>query len=158
MSDNLIGAVVHSDYVAVVLLQQVGPKSFTLQEETTLKLQTGDRPPAYHVLHNQFQDYVKQHRAKYVCIKQSALSRGAMKMVHLKAAEIRGIIQCSAAAAGAEVRLFNKASVSRNSGRTNGRKVDDYLKDHSYWSSIGLSNLPKGMREAAFVVVEEFSS
>jgi hypothetical protein len=158
MPNNLIGVVVHSDYVDVVLLQQVGPKSFALQDETTLKLQTGDRPPAYHILHSQFQDYVKQHRAKYVCVKQSALSRGAMKMVHLKAAELRGIIQCGAAAAGAEVCLFNKASVSRTSGAAGGRKVDEYLKDNSYWSSIGLSSLPKGMREAAFVVVEEFLS
>jgi hypothetical protein len=158
MPDNLIGVVVHADYVDVVLLQQNGADSFVLQDETTLKLQTGARAPAYHVLHNQFQDYVKRHHATCVCIKQSALSHGPAKMALLLAAELRGIVQCGAAAANVEIRLFNKASVSRSSGKAGGRKVDEYLKDHGYWDGIGLSNLKKGMREAAFVVVEEFSN
>jgi hypothetical protein len=158
MHDNLIGAVVHSDYVDVVLLKLIGANSFELRDETALELQTGDRPPAYHILHGQFHDYVKQHSAKHVCIKQSALSRPAITMAHLQAAELRGIIQCAAAAAGADVRLFNKASASRTSGNAGGRKVDEYLKDNVFWAGIGLSGLPKGMREAAFVVVAEFSN
>jgi hypothetical protein len=157
MADNLIGVVVHSNYVDVVLLQQVRPNSFELKDETRLELQTGDRPSAYHVLHGQFQDYVKQRHAAHVCIKQSALSLRGMKMGHLQAAELRGVVQCGAAAAGAVVRLFSKASASRSSGKAGGRKVDDYLKDQAYWDGIGLSDLPKGMREAAFVVVDEFS-
>jgi hypothetical protein len=158
MSDNLIGVVVHADYVDVVLLQQNGTDSFVLQDETTLKLQTGPRPQAYHVLQKQFLDYVRQYHAKCVCIKQSALSRSPATMALLLAAELRGIVECGAAAANAEIRLFNKASVSRTSGKAGGRKVDEYLKDQDYWDGIGLSNLQKGMREAAFVVVEEFSN
>jgi hypothetical protein len=154
MPDNLIGVVVGSDYAEVVLLQQTGPNAFTVADETTLSLQTGDRPPAYNVLHGQFCDYVQQHDAVCVCIKQTALSQRATRMVHLQAAELRGVVQAAAAASGVEVRLVNKAAVSRTFG---GRKVDEYISDNAYWDRLGLSALKKGLREAAFVIVAEFA-
>jgi hypothetical protein len=154
MPNKIIGVVVHSDYVDLVLLQQNAADSFSLDDETALSLQTGERPAAYHILHGQFLDYVQQHQATCVCIKQSALSTGATKMVHLMAAELRGVVQAAAAASGVGVRLFNKSSVSRTFGD---RKVDEYLKDHDYWDGIGLNSLKKGMREAAFAAVAMFS-
>lgn len=154
MADNLIGVVVGSDYVDVVLLQKVGSDTFTVEDESTFSLQTGDRPAAYNILHGQFCDYIQQHGAVCVCFKQSALSQGATKMVHLQAAELRGVMQAAAAASSAEVRLVNKASVSRTFGD---RKVDEYLKDNGYWDRLGLADLKKGLREAAFVILAEFA-
>lgn len=155
MPDNLIGVVVGSDYVDVVLLQQSGPNTFTVQDETTLTLQTGDRPTAYSVLRDQFSDYLQQHHAVCVCIQQTALSRRGITMGHMLAAELRGVIQAAAAASCSQVRLVSKATVSRTFGD---RKVDEYLGDDSYWQTIGLAGLKKGLRHAAFVVVCEFST
>jgi hypothetical protein len=157
MADNLIGVVVSSESVDVVVLQQNGAPPFTLQTETTFKLQMGDRANAYRVLHDQFVSFVKRHHATQVCLKKSALSLRGMKMVHLEAAELRGVVQCAAIVGGAEIRLFNRASASRASGKAGGRDVNAYLKDDTHWDSLGLSELSKGRREAAFAVVEEFS-
>lgn len=158
MPDNLIGVVVHSDFVDVVVLQQNSTPPFTLQSETTFKLQTGDRPPAYRILHDQFRDYVKSQCATHVCIKKSAVNRSGMSMAHLEAAELRGVVQSASVAGGAKVRLFDKAVTSRRSGKAGGRDVDEYLKANEHWDGLGLNDLSKGRREAAFAVVSEFST
>lgn len=154
MPNNLIGVTVAAKQLHVVLVTQTAAQAFTLQGETKMNLQDGDRPAAYNVMHGQFLDYVRQHHAACVCLKGSAVSLGGTKLAHLEAAELRGVVQAAAAASGAEVRVMNKAAVSRNFGA---RKVDEYLKDDAYWISIGLSSIPKGFREAAFAVIAEFS-
>jgi hypothetical protein len=155
MPNNLIGVTVGAEQLHVVLVTQTATRTFTLLDETKMNLQHGDRPAAYNVMHGQFADYVRQHDTSCVCIKGSAVSLGGTKLAHLGAAELRGVVQAAAALSGAEVRVMNKAAASRNFGT---RKVDEYLRDDSYWSSIGLSSLPKGFREAAFAVIAEFSS
>jgi hypothetical protein len=157
MADNLIGVVVHADYVDVVVLQQSGLTTFILRDESTFKLQTGDRSPAYLIIHDQFRDYVTALHATHVCVKESALNRSGMTMAHLAAAELRGIVKCASTAGGAEVVLFKKASVSRASGKAGGRDVDGYLADDAHWCGLGLASLTKGRREAAFAIVTKFS-
>ena len=53
MPDKIIGVTVGGGQVQVVLLTHDGPDAFTLEDETTLNLQKGDRPAAYSVLHGQ---------------------------------------------------------------------------------------------------------
>jgi sporulation-control protein spo0M len=48
---------------------------------------------------------------------------------------------------------MTKAAASRNFGT---RKVDEYLKDDSFWAGQNLTTLKKGLREAAFAVISEF--
>lgn len=153
MADKLIGVTVAANEVHVVLLSKGAAKDFTLDDQTTMNLQDGGRPAAYNTIHGQLSDYVSQHRAKCVCIKGSAVSMGGTKLAHLQAAELRGVVQAAAAAAGAEVRIMTKANASRNFGT---RKVDEYLKDDGYWRGVGLANLKKGQREAAFAVISQF--
>ena len=155
MSDNLIGVTVASDHVDVVLLNQTTPGSFTLKDETTFNLQSGCRASAYNVLHGQFSDYMRRHQATCVCLKGSAVSLMGTKLVHLEAAELRGVLKAAVAANGVAIRILSKAATSRTFGT---RKVDAYLKDDSYWAGLGLSSLKKGMREAAFLVVAEYST
>ena len=155
MPTRLIGVTVGSGQVNVVLLSQETNGSFTLDEETTLKLQDGDRASAYSVMHGQFLDYVLQHASACVCVKRSAVSRRGTTLAHLEAAELRGVILAAASQANAEVRTVSKAATSRTFGD---RKVDQYLRDDGYWNGIGLGGLKKGMREAAFAAVCEFSN
>jgi|HubBroStandDraft_6_1064221.scaffolds.fasta_scaffold297340_2 hypothetical protein len=154
MPDKLIGVTVSASEVHVVLLTKNGTNDFTLDDQTTMNVQKGDRPEAYNTLHGQFSDYVRQHRVKSVCIKGSAVSLGGTTLAHLQAAELRGVVEAAAAAAGAEVRLMTKATASRNFGT---RKVDEYLKDDTYWQDIDLQDLKKKMREAAFAAIYGFS-
>ena len=153
MTEKIIGVVVAPDEVRVVLLTKDATLGFILDEQTTMNLQHGGRAAAYNEIHGQFSDYVRQHHAKCVCIKGSAVNQKGTGGAHLRAAELRGVIQAAAATTGVEVRIVIKAAVSRKSTR----KVDAYLKDDEYWESLGLPKLKKGLREAAFVAISEFS-
>jgi hypothetical protein len=154
MPDNLAGVVVGSDRVEVVLLEQNGPTTFTVQDESAFSLQTGARPAAYFVLHRQLHDYLRQHQVTAACVPKSTVNRAGTQGVHLLAAELRGVVQCAAAASKVDVRLVNKGSISRNFGH---QKFDEYLRDDGFWAGVGLPGLKKGKREAALLVVAEFS-
>jgi hypothetical protein len=79
---------------------------------------------------------------------------GGTKMVHLEAAELRGVA-LAAAAAVCDVRLVSKAATSRTFGN---RGVDDYLRDNKFWTGHGLDAIKKGAREAAFTAISQFAS
>lgn len=150
MPTKIIGLTVGADEAHVVVLTKNDNGDYIFEDQTCLKLQEGDRPAAYNTIHGQFMDYVEQRQVQCVCIKGSAVSLGGTKLVHLHAAELRGVIQTAAAAAGTQVKLMTKAAASRNFGT---RKVDEYLKDDDYWNKCGLADVKKGMREAAFVAI-----
>ena len=86
-------------------------------------------------------------------IKASAVSLGGTKKAHLEAAELRGVA-LAAAVNVCEVRAVSKAVTSRTFGS---RGVDEYLKDNDYWTGLGLGDLKKGMREAAFTAISQFA-
>jgi len=150
MPERLIGVTVGADQVNVVLLEKDSPYAFRLDDERTHHHKEGPRPVAYNVLYGQFHDYIQQRRATRVCIKGSAVSLGGTKLPQLHAAELRGVVQAAAAGAGVEVRTATKSVTSRTFGT---RKVDEYLKDNEYWKTIGLADLKKGLREAAFAAI-----
>lgn len=153
MPEKLIGVTVVANQIHVALLTKDATNGFTLDDQTTMNLQDGDRPAAYSEIHGQFLDYVRQHHVKCVCVKGSAVSQGGTGLAHLQAAELRGVIQAAAATAGVEVRIMIKATTSRKFGT---RKVDEYLKDDDYWKGLGLPKLKKGLREAAFAAISQF--
>ena len=150
MPTKLLGVTVSAETADLVVLTKEDNGSFTLEAQTKLHLQNGDRPAAYDTIHGQFMDYVKQRKVECVCIKGSAVSMGGTRLPHLEAAELRGVIQAAASAAGASVRIMIKAAASRNFGT---RKVDEYLSDDGYWDVLGLQLLKIGMREAAFAAI-----
>jgi hypothetical protein len=151
---KLAGIKVSADSVSLVTMTTDAAGDFTLVDQSTLKLQAGARPAAYHVLQCQLADYLQQRKIEYACIKGSAVSIGGTSLAHLESAELRGVVQAAAVAAGAEVRIVSKANVSRNFGT---RKVDEYLRDDQFWIDASLAGVKKGMREAAFTVLSQFS-
>jgi hypothetical protein len=153
MPTKILGAKVGSDVAEIVILTKEDNGDFTLEDQTTMKLQKGERPSAYDIFHGQLSDFIKHQKVKTVCIKGSTVSMGGTKLAHLHAAELRGVVQAAAASAGTEVRIMTKAAASRNFGT---RKVDEYLKDDTFWAGLNLTTLKKGLREAAFAVISEF--
>lgn len=153
MSTQIAGILVGADEVHVTLLTKEDDATLTVNDQTTLRLQTGARPQAYNILQRQFDDYVRQNNVECVCVKSSAVNRSGTKLAHLEAAELRGVIQ-SAAAGVCQVKLMNKAATSRTFGS---RKVDEYLKDDEFWREQGLDDVKKGMRESAFIAISQFT-
>jgi hypothetical protein len=128
--------------------------AFELEASKTLHLQSGERPSAYHVIFEQVVALVQERKLDCACIKASGLSLAGTKKAHLEAAELRGVVQ-AACASTCEVKLVSKSNASRTFGD---RKVDQYLRDDSFWEKQGLEDLPKGKREAAFQVLASFAS
>jgi hypothetical protein len=153
MATKLLGAKIGSDMAEIVVLTKEDNGDFTLGDQTIMKLQDGARPTAYDTFHGDFLDFVSHQQVQTVCIKGSTVSLGGTKLAHLHAAELRGVVQAAAAAAGVEVRIMTKSAASRNFGD---RKVDAYLKDDTFWTGLNLGPLKKGLREAAFAVISEF--
>ena len=150
---RFIGFEISSSKVNYAILTLEG-EEFELEAANTLHLQSGERPSAYHVMFEQVAALVSERELDCVCIKSSGISLAGTGLAHLEAAELRGVVQAACASA-CKVRLVNKANTSRNFGE---RKVNEYLKDDSFWKSMGLETLAKGKREAAFQVVACFSA
>lgn len=152
MPQILAGIVVSSGEIYLVILEKEG-ETFQIVSQATLKLQIGERATAYRVIHGQLHDQLEAANVECVCIKSSAVSLGGTKKTHLEAAELRGVALASSASV-CEVRAVSKAVTSRTFGD---RKVDQYLKDDAFWIDHGLSDLKKGMREAALTAISQFS-
>ena len=153
MATKLLGAKIGSDMAEIVVLTKEDNGNFTLEDQTTMKLHDGPRPTAYDTFHGEFSDFIAHQHVQTVCIKGSTVSMGGTKLAHLHAAELRGVVQAAAAAAGVEVRIMTKSAASRNFGD---RNVDAYLKDDAFWTGINLGALRNGLREAAFAAISEF--
>lgn len=152
MSERWVGMVVSGDKVTVVDAEVTEKGSLTLQADVTWKLQSGEKPAAYHVLSQQCANYLKENNISKVLIKASATSRAGVKLGHFHSAELRGAVQACAASV-CEVKVISKAALSRNFGE---RKVDEYAKDDDYWEQhFDGEELRIGSREAAIMLLAE---
>jgi len=122
----------------------------TILADDTWRLQSGQRPLAYRVLHQRCADYLRENGVDKVVIKASALPTGAAKLGLLTSAEVRGVV-VAAAASVCPVTVLSKAVISRTYGE---RKVDEYLKDDAFWDDNTTGgSLRKTSREAAMMVI-----
>jgi hypothetical protein len=149
MSERWLGLVVSSDKIIIVDAEVDGKSPLVIQMDDTWSLQEGDRPKAYHVMHQRLADYAKQNNISHAAVKASAVSLRGTKKAHLEAAELRGVVLCALASA-TNVTTDTKANISRNFGE---RKVDEYLKDKGFWKKEVKSELRVGSREAAMVIL-----
>jgi hypothetical protein len=150
MSERWLGILVASEEITAVDFEVPDSGPITLQADHTWPLQRGVRPDAYRVIHQHVADYVRENNIKRVVIKGSAVSLGGTSLSHLEAAELRGVI-ASAAASICKTEFIFKANTSKTFGS---RKVDEYLKDSTFWSTqISGKPLRKGSREAAMVLL-----
>jgi hypothetical protein len=151
MPQTLAGLQVTSDKIDVVVLDHLDNR-FTLEGQYTLKLQGGDRALAYHKIYHDAADLLTDKKIDCASIKASATTGSGVSGGLLSSAELRGVA-IAACASVCPVKLVLKGAVSRSFG---GRKVDEYVADDSFWRDIGLIDLKKGKREAAFVVISQF--
>jgi hypothetical protein len=152
MPTRCLGLAVVGDTITIVdaeLPDDSGEPVIVLADDSW-KLQSGDRPQAYAVLHQRCVDYIRENKISVAVIKASAASMGGMKLSHLTSAEVRGAV-ISAAASVCAVKVVPKALISRTYGD---RKVDEYLKDDSFWDekTVG-GKIRKSSREAAILII-----
>jgi hypothetical protein len=108
------------------------------------------RGAALAVLHQRCQNFFEQNNIQLVIIKASALPQSGVKLAVLESAEVRGVV-IAAAASKTKVEILSKAKISRTYGD---RKVDEYLKDNSFWSGkITGAKLKVSSREAAMLII-----
>lgn len=152
MSKRLAGFVVSGAEVKVVVAD--APADLTapisVEFDETWPLQSGAREPALHYLYQRCASFLKEKNVALVVLKASAPPRSAATLALLHSAEVRGVVS-AAAASVTEVRSLAKGVISRTYGD---RKVDEYLKDSSFWSSKTAGKaLRVGSREAAMLII-----
>jgi hypothetical protein len=152
MAERCVGFVIVGEVVTVVdaEIPDDAGHPITIVADHTWKLQKGERPPAYAVLHQRCADYLRENGVGSVVVKASALPTGAPKLSLLTSAEVRGVV-IAAAALVSKVRVVSKAVISRTYGE---RKVDEYLQDDDFWGEqTDGGMLRKTSREAAMLVI-----
>jgi hypothetical protein len=147
--DRWLGIVVSSDKITVLDAEVPKAGPLVIQADNSWRLQKGDRPAAYRVMHQNVADYAREHHITRVIIKSSAVSRGGTTKAHLEAAELRGVVMAAAAEA-TRTTCLAKANISKTFGK---RKVDEYLADDDYWDAEFSGHLRSGSREAAMVLL-----
>ena len=153
MADQWLGIVVTGGQLNVVHLS-LNKENAVVTNQFTWKLQTGDVAEAYAAMFERVKDYVINNDILNVVLKASAVGQNRPTLAHLKSAELRGVITVAAVAGGAKANLIQKGTISRTFGK---RKVDEYVKDDSFWNKEALSDLAKGRREAALLVLSQRS-
>jgi hypothetical protein len=152
MPSRCVGIVVVGEVATIVDAEVPDDpkKPIKIISDGTWKLQAGDKPPAYAVLHQRCANYLSENKINRVVVKASALPTGAAKLGLLASAEARGVV-VAAAASVCEVKLLSKAVISRTFGE---RKVDEYLQDDGFWKENTTGgDLRKMSREAAMLVI-----
>lgn len=152
MAERWVGIVGSSSDVIIVDLEWGSPP--ILKSDQTWTLQSGSRPDAYAVLFDRCLQYARENGLRGVVVKASAVGQGAATLALLHSAEVRGVVQAAFAKAGVPVHLAAKAAVSRTFGK---RKVDQYLKDETFWQEQNIiGDLRKGSRMSALLVIAHF--
>lgn len=135
--------------VLVTAIEEDG-KPLEIVADDTIDLHSGDRAEAYKIMHDRVSDRVAHNKVEDVYIKASAVSMSGMKLAHLEAAELRGVV-IAAAGVSAKVHVVPTAHISRTFGK---RKFEEYLKDDSFWSpKISGAKLRSGSRPAALILI-----
>jgi len=147
-----VGIVVSSEKIIAITAEIPKAGNIQILGDHTWSLQKGARSQAYHVMHQQICNYVRENKVDKVLVKESAVSLGGTKKAHLEAAELRGVV-ISAAAGVTSAETLSKAHMSRTFGN---RKVDEYLKDNSFWDDNMDGELRSGSREAAMLLIAKY--
>src|SRR4051794_35978812 len=96
MTGKWLGVVVSGDRVTLVEATVSDNGPIEIVQDRHLRLQKGDKPDAYHVMHQQIRDYAKENKIEKSVIKGSAVSRkGGAKLANLESAELRGVAICA---------------------------------------------------------------
>lgn len=121
-----------------------------INNDFSLKLQTGDKPEAYSTFYKELADYAKEKGIQSAVVKSSAaLQKGGGKLSHLLSAELRGIA-IAALSSVCHTEVVSKSNMSRNYGD---RNVEEYVNDNDFWNENIDGSIRAGSREAAFCIL-----
>lgn len=126
-----------------------GDESIVIQNDQTLKLQTGLREPAYAMMHQLCVNYLRENEIDRVVVMASAVNRAGGGVAHLESAELRGVVT-AAAASVCPTEQLKKASISKSFGE---RKSDEYLDDAAFWDESVDGVVRVGSRMAALLLL-----
>jgi len=152
MVERQAGIVVMGDTVTVVDAEvpQDANQPITIVADTSWTLQAGERSAAYDILFKRCANFLRENGLKRVVVKASSTTRSPASLAHLESAELRGVV-IAAAASVVQVKTVPKSQISRHYGD---RKVDEYLKDDSFWAAQTIGGkLRKTSREAAMMII-----
>lgn len=146
-----LGVTVSGDRVTFVEANVPDEGAIEIISDGQFRLQKGDKADAYHVMHRQLRDYVKEHKIDQSIVKGSAVTgKGQARLANLESAEVRGVV-ISALRENAPVTIETKGRISKTFGD---RKVDEYLKDDGFWTDNTTgADLRGGSREAALLML-----
>jgi hypothetical protein len=150
MTERWLGIEVNSSSLTIVdaKISATGPQEVV--EDHTWELQREERPEGYDLMARRLSDYCRENKINRALVKATALSRSGIRMGHMEAAELRGVV-LGALAGVTTVRAISKAHMSRTFGE---RKVDEYVADDVFWATeITGRPLRKGSREAALMLI-----
>ena len=152
MGKRCAGVVVVGETVTVVHAEvpDADGDPIIILSDSSWSLQKGERGAAFSVLHLRCQNFCEQNNVQLVIIKASAQPQSGVKLAVLESAEVRGVV-IAAAASKTKVEILSKAKISKGYGD---RKVDEYLKDDSFWNAqVAGTKLKKTSREAAMLIL-----
>jgi len=153
MSKRWLGLVASKDSVIMVDAEIPDDEDdpIVIKSDDNWRVQKGDRPSAYSVLHQQCADYIKENAIDAVVVKASAVAgKGSATLGILLGAEVRGVVT-AASASQCPVNALSKAIISRTYGE---RKVDEYVADDGFWADKTTGGaLRKMSREAAMLLI-----
>ncbi len=153
MAKRWVGLVAAKESVVMVdaTIPDNDSEPIQINADDTWRVQKGDRPPAYSVLHQQCADYMSDHGIDAAFVKASAVSgRGGATLGNLQSAEVRGVV-IAAAASKCRTSCLSKAVISKTYGK---KKVDEYVADDAFWDGqTEGKKLRKLSREAAMLVI-----
>lgn len=152
MNNHRAGIVVVGETVTVVHAEvpEDDGDPITILSDSSWSLQQGARGAALSILHQRCQNFCQQNNIEMVIIKASALPQSGVRLAVLESAEVRGAV-IAAAASKTTVEILSKSKISKTYGE---RKVDEYIKDDSFWSAQTTgAKLKKTSREAAMLII-----
>ena len=150
MAERWIGVITSSDEVTLIDAEVGASGPIIIQADHSLRLHSGNRATAYRLIYQQLSDYVRDQKIDRAIVKGSAVSTGGgTRLVHLHAAELRGVALCALSGAH-RVETITKSHVSKTFGE---RKVDEYLKDDGFWVANMKGKMRSGSREAAILII-----
>lgn len=149
MGKRWMGVAVSGTKAVLVTAIEESGMPLEIVADDTVDLHSGDRAAAYKIMHDRVSDRVVHNKVDEVFIKASAWTTG-MKLSHLEAAELRGVI-IAAAGTSAKVHIVSSAQISKTFGA---RKFDDYVKDKAFWPTrVSGVKLREGSKAAALLMI-----
>jgi hypothetical protein len=118
-------------------------------EDTTWKLQAGERPEAYNVLYGRVENLLKRFPEAIIGIVASQTTGMTADVGLLNTAEMRGVIAVASYRHSASTFLIDMQAESKKIGKT----TKEWVKDDTYWNDLLIKQITQTRRRAAIAAI-----